>query len=608
MNKRILLILCISLFSMTQDSFSQDKSGPSDYRSTIEKLVNTTLKKNDAFNKLEQLCDDVGNRLSGSKSLDKAIQWAVKTLKRDGHENVHTEDVMVPRWVRGKESATMLEPRIVKLTMLGLGGSVGTPEAGVTGQVIVVHSRKELEELGDKVKGKIVLYNVPMPKYDPVKGAGYGETVRYRTQGARWAAKQGAIAALVRSVTARSLQSAHTGGMRYGKGQLKIPNAALSVENTELLDRLCKRGKKVVVRLKMAAKNHPKVKSANVIAEIKGSKHPEEIIVIGGHIDSWDVGQGAQDDGAGCVIAMEALHRIRKLGLKPKRTIRLVLWTNEENGLAGARQYVETHKNEMDKHIAAIESDSGGFQPLGFKIDHKDDHQKAAIIKSVQAILDLVPSLGKRKLRSKAGYAGADINPIKFFGATTLGLWVDGSTYFDYHHTQSDTLDKVDPRELSRGAALMAAMAYVLADMPGRLDNSKGRKKPAVIDQSKATAVASALLNAYKNKNFSQFVSLVRPGQSKWTKSLLKVGTPVYESLFGKESWRWSSVSKWDGKLGPARISHSKAGSEARIRFAELGQSDCYVIQLKEGDKKWYFVDIIKMPQADFNGWGAAHK
>ncbi|MDF1666866.1 MAG: M20/M25/M40 family metallo-hydrolase, partial [Planctomycetota bacterium] len=413
MKLKSILFTLIAL-TLTTDNFADDqKTSPKKYKETVETLVQTILKENQSYKKLEELCDDIGARLSGSKSLDQAIAWAVKTLKADGHENVHTEEVMVPKWTRGDESAYILEPKLYKLSILGLGGSVGTAKSGVTGEVVVVHSRAELEKLGAKVKGKIVLFNVPMPKYDAVKGAGYGETVRYRTQGAKWAGKQGAIAALVRSITANSLQSPHTGGMRYGKEGKRIPNAAVSIEDAERIDRLCRRGKKVVIRLKMGAKDHGLVKSANVIAEIRGSQKPEEIVVIGGHIDSWDVGQGAHDDGAGCVIAMEALNQIRKLKLKPRRTIRVVLWTNEENGLAGARAYAKAHKDEMKNHVAAIESDSGGFQPLGFNIDHRDVTKKNKVIERVQAILNLVPSLGKRALKSKVGYSGADIGPIK---------------------------------------------------------------------------------------------------------------------------------------------------------------------------------------------------
>jgi carboxypeptidase Q len=611
--KKYSLILAVSaLFLVSQDSFSQEKKVVDVRRATIEKIVAAALKNNDSYKKLQELCDDIGARLSGSDALNQAIEWALNTFKADGQENVRKEDVMVPKWVRGQESATMLEPRLYKLSMLGLGGSVGTPKSGVTGEVIVVHSRAELEKLGDRVKDKIVLFNVAMPKYDPIKGAGYGATVSYRTSGAHWAAKQGAVAALVRSVTAHSLQSPHTGGMRYRDGVKKIPNAAISVENAELLDRLTKRGKKVVVRLKMEAKNHGLAKSANVLAEIKGHEKPEEIIVIGGHIDSWDVGQGAQDDGGGCVMAMEALNVIRKLKLRPRRTIRVVLFTNEENGLAGARQYAETHKAEMKNHIAAIESDSGSFQPLGFNVDHRNPDRKSAALARVQEILNMVPDLkGKVPLKSRLGYAGADIGPIKFFGATTLGLWVEGSKYFDYHHTHSDTVDKVDPKELSRGTALMAAMVYTLADMPGRLDTiATGSKPEPALDLTKPKVVADALLKAYKAKNFKAFRSYVKASKSSWFESQLKAGTPVFESLFGEKSWRLAAVQSWGGKLGETRIGMNDTKQpQALVQFSRLDDSSIVVVQLHlDVNKSWYFTDLRKMPKADFEKWGASLK
>lgn len=596
----LVLLLAVSL---TTDNFADDKqASPEAYKSTIKTLVDSTLKKNQSYNKLEELCDDIGARLSGSKSLDKAIAWAVKTLKADGHENVHTEEVMVPKWTRGEESAYILEPKLYKLSILGLGGSVGTGKSGVTGQVVVVHSREELEKLGAAVKGKIVLFNVPMPKYDPIKGAGYGETVRFRTQGAKWAGKQGAIAALVRSVTATSLQSPHTGGMRYGKEGKRIPNAAVSVEDAERIDRLCKRGKKVIVRLKMEAKNHGLVKSANVIAEIRGSKNPEEVVVIGGHIDSWDVGQGAHDDGTGCVIAMEALNQIRQLKLKPRRTIRVVLWTNEENGLAGAKAYEKAHKTEMKNHVAAIESDSGGFQPLGFNVDHRDVTKKNKVIERVQAILDLVPSLGKRALKSKSGYSGADIGPIKLHGAPTLGLWVDGSKYFNYHHTASDTVDKVDRKELSRNTALMAAMAYVLADAPGRLDDGIAKAKSA-LDRKKPIEVARAVLMAYKAKEFVEFSELVQPSKKEWTAAQLVPGTPIFQSLFGPKSWRWNAVKNWPGDFGETyKKTYTNGRQEVRICISKTKPS-VIVIELKRRESDWYFEDLRRSTEAELKAW-----
>lgn len=393
-----------------------------------------------AHAKLVELCDDVGNRLSGSPSLDRAIEWAVETMKKDGHENVRAEKCMVPKWVRGKESATIVEPREIPLAMLGIGGSVG---GDVEAEVLVVADEKELD---DRAKGKIVLFN---NLYE-----GYGKSVRFRTGGAALAEAKGAVAILVRSVASLSLRSPHTGMQRPGP---KIPAACISTEDADLIARFAARGKKVVVRLTMEAKDHGMVESANVIGEIRGREKPDEIVVIGGHLDSWDVGQGAHDDGAGCVAAMEALTTIRRLGLRPRRTIRVVLWVNEENGLAGAKAYAEAHKDEV--HVAGIESDSGGFRPTGFSLEF--DNEKA-----LARLREIVRPLG---LKADPGGSGADLSPLKDRKFPLLGLNVDGTKYFHYHHSHADTVDKVDPAELAECVAAMAAVAWALAEGP-RLD------------------------------------------------------------------------------------------------------------------------------------------
>lgn len=438
------------------------------YARATERIVRATLADNDAYNKLEQLCVGIGNRLSGSPQLDRAIDWAIKALTKDGAENVRREEVMVPHWVRGKESATMLEPRIETLHMLGLGDSVGTPPEGITAPVVVVTDEDELEALGDGASGKIILFNKAMPPYDPECGSGYGATVKYRASGARLAAAKGAVACLVRSVTARSLRSPHTGGMRYGDAKVKVPAAAVSVEDAEMIARLQKRGVPVVVNLKMEAKMLPDVPSANVVGELRGSERPDEVVVIGGHIDSWDVGQGAHDDGGGCVMAMEAINVLRKLNMIPKRTIRVVLWTNEENGLAGGRTYAKDHADEMDKHIAAIESDSGVFRPKGYSVECGDKEREAIAAEQLRDIMGLFSSsIGEMTV--KTGHSGADLSPMRSAGVVLMGHRVEGSKYFDYHHSYADTIDKVDPEKLSQNVAVLATVAYILADMPERL-------------------------------------------------------------------------------------------------------------------------------------------
>lgn len=437
------------------------------YRKTAETIIAATMAGNDSYTKLEELCDDIGHRLSGSPQLEKAVEWAVATMKRDGHENVRAEPVMVPHWVRGNESLTLVQPRVESLPMLGLGGSIATPPEGITAPVVAVRNEEELTALGDKAKGKIILFDNAMPAYTPERGSQYGTTVRFRGKGAIMAAKQGAVACLVRSVTAHSLRTPHTGAMRYEEGTPKIPAAAITTEDAALISRLQARGIPVVVTLKMEAKTLDPAPSANVVGELRGSTWPDEIVIISGHLDAWDTGQGAHDDGGGCVQAMEAITVLRELKLIPKRTIRVVLWTNEENGLAGAKQYVKDHQAELPKHVAAIESDGGSFRPKGYSMECEDKVRENVALEQVQDIARLFASLGADRIR--LGGSGADIGALKPAGVVLLGHEVEGSTYFDYHHTPADTLDKVDAVELSQNVAMMATLAYVLADMPEKL-------------------------------------------------------------------------------------------------------------------------------------------
>lgn len=447
------------------------------YAVAAKTIIDATMAKNDAWRKMEELCDGIGHRLSGSNDLGRALVWAVETMNMDGQENVHIESVMVPHWARGIESATMVDPREVKLSMLGLGLSVGTPKDGITAPVVVITNEDDLEKVKDHIAGKIVLFNNPMPPYDMDAGSHYGTAVRFRGKGPSLVAKHGAVACLIRSVTARSLRTPHTGMTRYEEGVKKIPAAAISVEDAEMIARLTNAGKVVRVTLKMNAHQHEDVVSGNVIGELRGTTWPEQVVVIGGHIDSWDVGQGAHDDGGGCIAAMEAINVLRKLGMKPKRTIRVVLWTNEENGLAGAKQYVHDHEKELSSHVAAIETDSGTFAPQGFGVECEDTAKQAVAAKQLADILRTLEPLGMKK--AEEGFSGADVGPMKSAGVPLLGLMVEGSKYFDYHHTQADTLDKIDPKDLSQCVAAMAATAYILADMPMRLgDEAPTTAKP----------------------------------------------------------------------------------------------------------------------------------
>ncbi len=437
------------------------------YTASANKIVAAATSNHGAMVKLKQLCDGIGHRLSGSAELDKAVEWAAASMKADGHEAVRKEKVMVPRWVRGAESAQLVAPRAMNLPMLGLGNSVGTPPDGIEAEVVVAADEAQLKALGDKVKGRIVLFNNPMPPWTKERGSSYGKTVRWRVGGPVKAGAMGAVAVLVRSVTAHSLQTPHTGATRYSEKVTPIPAAALTTEHAGMVARMVAAGEKVVIRLKMAAKMHPDVASANVIAELRGREKPDEVVVIGGHLDSWDVGQGAHDDGTGCVAAMEAITVLRKLNMRPRRTIRVVLWTNEENGLRGGRAYAKEHAAELPGHVAAIESDGGAFSPIGLGLKMNDPVKEELAAGQLKKLLTLLGSIGATSVRR--GWGGADISPMGPAGVPMMGLRVHGEHYFDIHHTHADTIDKVDPDELARCVATMAVAAWTLAEWPGRL-------------------------------------------------------------------------------------------------------------------------------------------
>jgi len=423
----------------------------------VERILRAALAKPTAWERLSELTDGIGHRLSGSAALDRAIAWATKGLEVDGQENVRAEPVMVPHWVRGAASAWVESPRRIDLPILALGGSPGTPKTGLSGEVLVVRGLDDLERRGGAAKGKIVLFDLPMPPYSLAEGAKYGATVKIRSSGPARAAKLGALAALVRSVTARSLRSPHTGATHFAEGDPQIPAAAISTEDSALIARLSEKGP-VRVHLTLGAETLPEVRSANVIGELVGRESPQEIVLVGGHLDSWDVGQGAHDDGAGVVIALESLRVLRELGLRPRRTIRVVLFTNEENGLRGAKTYGTMHAAELSSHVAGIEADTGGFSPLGFDVDA---HPEA--IQRIRAMAAHLAPLSAESIHEEER-PGADLDPLFGSGIPLLGLRMDGSTYFDYHHSEADTLDKVDPGALQRDVAVVAVMSYLLAN------------------------------------------------------------------------------------------------------------------------------------------------
>lgn len=446
-------LLSILFLLLISGPAAAQNAGPdiASYSDEARQIIDAAMSDEDSFDYLAYFADRFGHRFSGSESLERSIDWIVEEMKKDGFD-VSTQEVMVPHWVRGKESAVMTAPRRQELPMLGLGGSIATPEEGIEAEVLVVNSFEELREKADQAKGKIVLFNVHFTTY--------GQTVQYRVNGAVEAAKVGAVASLIRSVGPYSMKTPHTGNSRYEEGVKKIPHAAITLEDANLIQRLSDRGVPVKVLLKMDAKTLPDAKSRNVIAEIKGSENPEEIVVFGGHIDSWDVGQGVMDDAGGCLAAWEAMRIIKELGLQPKRTLRVVLWTNEENGLRGANAYRDMVKENgtLKNHILAMESDAGVFKPLGYGFTGSDE-----AFELVSEIGKLLEPIGSDSITRGGG--GADIGPIMREGVPGMGLRVDGSRYFWYHHTPADTMDKLDEEEYKKCIATLAVMAYVAGDM-----------------------------------------------------------------------------------------------------------------------------------------------
>lgn len=429
------------------------------YRAPAGRIIGAALTTDTAYKRLEYLTDRIGNRLSGSQNLERAIAWALSEMKKDGLDNVRAEKVMVPHWVRGEESLEMLAPVSIKLSLLGLGNSIATPPAGITADAVVVRDWAELDALGERVRGKIVVYNAPFTNY--------GATVQYRGSGASRAARYGAVAALVRSITPTSLQTPHTGAMIYDPQQPKIPAAAITIEAAEQMQRAYDRGEQITLRLKMEAKFLPDAESANVVAELKGTERPDEIVLIGGHFDSWDVGQGAHDDGASCMAAWEAIRLLKELGLRPRRTIRVVLFTNEENGSRGGTGYHDAHRDELSKHLFVIESDSGIYRPEGFGLAA---NAPLLVRSNLTEIAKLLAGIDADRIAADGG--GADIGPMMRDGVVGANLEVEGSRYFNIHHTQADTLDKIDPRDLQLCVATLAVMAYTVADLPAPLAGS----------------------------------------------------------------------------------------------------------------------------------------
>jgi len=439
------LIISLLMISAALSNSIKEK-----YTDVSLRIISEALSDSTAYERLAYLCDTFGPRLSGSNNLEESINWILKEMKNDGLDQVQGERVKVPSWKRGNESVRLLKPFKKELAMLGLGSSVKTPKTGITADVVVVNDFNELERTAKKVNGKIVLYNVPFTTY--------GETVTYRYEGASRAAKHGAVASLIRSIGSWSMNTPHTGNMSYDKQYKKIPAAALTIEDAMMLGRLYDRGERITMRIDMEAKMTGDRWSRNVVSQINGSQYPDEIVVVGGHIDSWDVGQGAHDDGGGCIAAWEAIRLIKELDLRPKRTIRCVLWTNEENGGKGNKAYRDMHMDELKDHVLAIESDGGVFAPSGFGFTGSD--KAKTIVREIHELLKPI----KANTMTDWGRA-ADVTPLNDEGIPVMSLNVEGSKYFWYHHTNADTFDKIDYHEFNKCVAAMAIMAFVVADL-----------------------------------------------------------------------------------------------------------------------------------------------
>lgn len=465
MKKLILLVLILSASVFAQTPAPTPLLYSEKTLADLEKIQQASLQSDYAYRQTAYLSNNIGPRLTGSPQAARAVEYVAEEMRRLGLD-VRLQKLTVPHWVRGEERGEltnwngMAAGTTQRIVMTALGGSVATDANGLTAEVIVVESFDELNKLGAKaVEGKIVLFNV---KFDQTlaelnqAGAAYGQVTAYRGGGASAAARLGAVAVLVRSAGGSQNRLAHTGGLRYADGVKKIPAAAVPYEDAELIAYLAKQGK---VRMKylLTPQTLPDTTSYNVIADLKGSEKPDEIVVVGGHLDSWDLGTGALDDAAGVAMAMQTVYTIKQLKLKPKRTIRVVAFMNEENGFVGATRYAEEENSA--KHFAAIEGDLGASHPIGFIFAGKTE-----ALPFLQPIAKILNSQGAGQIDQKPS-ASSDISTLTAKGVPSFGPWFDTRTYFNYHHTEADTFDKVNPKELAENCSVMAVLAYGLANL-----------------------------------------------------------------------------------------------------------------------------------------------
>jgi len=453
MNKLKVLFFIVSL-SFSVSLFSQTDEA------VLKTLYSQALTNGKSYEWLDYLSNQIGGRLSGSHNAERAVQWGKEELEKLGLDKVWLQPVMVPKWTRGAKEYAYLEAdgESTVMNICALGGSVATNPLGIKASVIEVQDFEDLERLGKaKIEGKIVFYNRPMQADLISTFEAYGGCVNQRYQGALEAAKFGAVGVIVRSMNLRIDDFPHTGSMTYGDLPVsqRIPSAAISTRHADLLSSLLKLDKKIEFYFRMHCKQFDDVQSYNVIGEITGSEFPNEYIVVGGHLDSWDLGDGSHDDGAGIVQSMEVLRLFKESGIKPKRSIRVVMFMNEENGLRGGNKYAEVSKNKNETHIFALESDAGGFTPRGFSFDCSD-----AFFNKVLSWQQLFKPYLIHYIEK--GGSGADIGPLKNGTTALAGLRPDSQRYFDYHHAENDTFDAINKRELELGAATMAALVYLV--------------------------------------------------------------------------------------------------------------------------------------------------
>lgn len=451
---KIRLLICATL--VVTNLFAQEQIEP-----TLKKIYQTALLDGQSYPWLAHLSNQIGGRLSGSLNAQRAVEWGKEELDALGLDKVWLQPVMVPKWIRGTFEYANIETspgNTINVPVCALGGSISTPLTGIRAEVVEVQDFEELKTLGEeKVKGKIVFYNRPMQADLINTFSAYSGCVDQRFSGAEEAARLGAVGVIVRSMNLRLDDYPHTGSMSYGDLPLRkrIPAAAISTNGAELLSSMLALNPKLKFYLKQNCKNLPDVQSYNVIGEITGSTHPEEIMVVGGHLDSWDLGDGSHDDGAGIVQSMEVLRIMKKINYRPKRTLRVVLYMNEENGQRGAAKYTEIAQKNNENHVFALESDAGGFTPRGFSIDTTEEKLKA--IQSWAPYFE--PYLVHLFVK---GGSGADIAPLKTADNVLAGLRPDSQRYFDFHHAANDTFDAINKRELELGAATMASLVFLI--------------------------------------------------------------------------------------------------------------------------------------------------